>query len=95
MAGLVAASEVWAEVVPGQLDEVTVAVAESLVFDVQVVSADPHKPYSERVDEVGGLILVEGNWAARCADLLVGERNPGRVVDFEMWTQPWKGHHAM
>jgi hypothetical protein len=90
MAGLAAASGVSAEVVPGQPDEeMAAAVAESLAFDPQVLSADPHKPYSAGVDE------VEGNWGARFADLLVGERDHRRVFDFQMWTQPWKGHRVM
>lgn len=94
MAGLAAALGVWAEVVPGQLDEeMTVAVAESLAFEAQVVSADPRKPYF--VDEVGDWVLVEGNWTARFADLLVGERDHRRVFDFQMWTQPWKGHRSV
>lgn len=84
MAGLAAALGVWAEVVPGQPDEeMTVAVAESLAFEAQVVSVDPHKPYF-----VGDWVLVEGHWAARLADLLVGERDHRRVFDFQMWTQP-------
>lgn len=60
MAGLAVALGVWAEVIPGQLEEeMTVAVVESLVFEAQAVSADPHKPYF--VDEVGDWVLVEGN----------------------------------
>ena len=73
--------------VPGQLDEeMIVAVTESFAFDAQVVSADPHKPYSVGIDEVGDWLLIE-NWVAQFADLLVGERNHRPAFDFQMWMQ--------